>query len=205
MRFIKCVLTLSILSTALIGDYVVFKSTYSQSPVFRAVTDSLVHASIGFLSSLLFFSHDINVSYNVSVLNIIICTFVSSLIDIDHAVLAKSVHLKDMVNLRQRGFLHCTSLWLLITTILLMYSYVFKKVNVYLLTFMLIIAYSSHHIRDANRRGIWLYPFGHTAAVHKYMYIFLICALPYLYALCYDLFLSDFVRHVVGFDYKIIV
>lgn len=94
MRFIKCILTLSILSTALIGDYVVFKSTYSQSHVFRAVTDSLVHASIGFLSSLLFFSHDINVSYNVSVLNIIICTFVSSLIDIDHAVLAKSIHLK---------------------------------------------------------------------------------------------------------------
>lgn len=94
MRFIKCILTLSILSTALIGDYVVFQSMYSQSQVFRAVTDSLVHASIGFLSSLLFFSHDINVSHNVSVLNIIICTLVSSLIDIDHAVLAKSIHLK---------------------------------------------------------------------------------------------------------------
>lgn len=110
-----------------------------------------------------------------------------------------------MTNLRQRGFLHCTTLWLLITSILFTYSYVFKKVNVYLLTFMLIIAYSSHHIRDANRRGIWLYPFGHTAAVHKYMYVFLICALPYLYALCYEIFLSDFVKHVIGFDYKIIV
>lgn len=94
MRLIKVLLTLAIIFTAYIGDVIVFRSKYSSSLTFRAIADSLVHASLGFLSSLIFFSHDNNLNLQISAINVTFCTIVSSLIDIDHAFVAKSIYLK---------------------------------------------------------------------------------------------------------------
>lgn len=87
-------LTASICATALIGDYIVFKSKYSESQVFRSFADSGVHASIGFLSALLFFTYDIGITEQARIYNIAFCTILSSLIDVDHFIAAKSFRLK---------------------------------------------------------------------------------------------------------------
>ncbi|CAB3246531.1 unnamed protein product [Arctia plantaginis] len=102
----------------------------------------------------MFFSHENNLNLQTYIYNIAFCTFISSIIDIDHFFVAKSFYLKDLTNLKQRGIFHCTSFWLLLITILLLYSYSQKKLNIYILSFMLILAFTSHHIRDGNRRGL---------------------------------------------------
>ncbi|XP_072947001.1 transmembrane protein 267 [Epargyreus clarus] len=196
MKHVKLIFSFSICCAAFIGDYVVFKSKMAESFAFRAVADSFTHATIGFLSALLFFSHDISVTSQVRVYNIIFCTIISSLIDIDHAFVARSFYLKDYTNLKQRGIFHCTTFWATITALLLIYSNIVKKLNIYLLTWMLILAFTSHHIRDANRRGLWLYPYGHSAPIPKYLYIMLISTLPIIFAYIFTYFKPP-VKHSV--------
>lgn len=94
MRLSRLILTTALCTTALFGDYLVFKSKYSEPPVIRAILDNTVHATIGCLSSLLFFSHDINITNYASLCNVIFCTMLSSFIDIDHVFVAKSFYLK---------------------------------------------------------------------------------------------------------------
>ncbi|XP_075989832.1 transmembrane protein 267 [Anticarsia gemmatalis] len=196
MRFLKAILSLVIICTAYLGDFVVFKSKYSASFPFRAISDSIVHGSLGFLSSLMFFSYENNLNSEASALNVLFCTILSSFIDIDHIFVAKSIYLKDLTNLKQRGIFHCTTFFLLITVILLLYSYLNRKLNIYILTFMVVLAFSSHHIRDGNRRGLWLYPFGSSPPIDKNLYVFLLAVLPHVTAYFYLLFKGDFTRHV---------
>lgn len=44
----------------------------------------------------------------------------------------------------------------------------------------LIIAFVTHHLRDANRRGLWFGPVGSTPALSKSVYILLTLTTPYL-------------------------
>lgn len=57
-----------------------------------------------------------------------------------------------------------------------------KRLNFNIITYMIILAFTSHHLRDANRRGLWLYPYGHTVAINKYVYVVLSAILPYVFA-----------------------
>lgn len=94
MRFLKLILSLMAIFTAYFGDHVVFKSKHSTSFQFRAIADSLVHGSLGFLSSLMFFSHEITINPQACAYNVIFCTFVSSFIDVDHFIVARSIYIK---------------------------------------------------------------------------------------------------------------
>ncbi|XP_059051624.1 transmembrane protein 267-like [Achroia grisella] len=198
------VLSLSIFVTAIIGDYIVSNTKFSQSLVFRACADSAVHATIGLLSSILFFTHE-NVKDTMYFFNIAFCTFLSSFIDIDHLFVAGSLQWKDLTNLSHRGILHCTTFWLAITIILLLYSYMYKKINIYILTWMLTIAYTSHHIRDGNRRGLWLYPYGHTQPLHKHLYLFVISVLPNFLIILSNYWKPSLYNKHAVIDYKSLV
>lgn len=94
MRLLKLLITIFIVFTGFFGDYVVFKSKYSESQLFRAAADSTVHATIGFLSASLFFTHSLNIPFQTCIYNTVFCTMVSSIIDIDHVFVAKSIYLK---------------------------------------------------------------------------------------------------------------
>ncbi|KAL0809036.1 hypothetical protein ABMA28_012677 [Loxostege sticticalis] len=202
MKFIKVLLTISLCIFALLGDYIVFKSKYSSSFPFRALSDSVVHAGVGLFSSLLFFTRDHSLTSNICIYNVTLCTIASSVIDIDHFFVAKSIYLKDLSGLNQRGVFHCTTFWLLLTTILLSYTYFYKHVDAYISTWMLVVAFTSHHIRDANRRGLWCCPFGHTPPLPTNLYITLLATLPHLFSV-----MCAFMRPVIvkPFDYSLIV
>ncbi|XP_013196398.2 transmembrane protein 267 [Amyelois transitella] len=197
MKLLKAFLTLNICMAAYLGDYLVFKSRFSDSQVFRALTDSAVHASLGCLSSILFLSQEISFNNTACIFHIGFCTLLSSFIDVDHVFVAKSIYWKDLTNNKYRGIFHCTTFWLIITSILLTYSYIYKKINIYMLTWMIILAYTSHHIRDANRRGLWVYPFGHTPPFSKSLYIFLVAILPNILTVVNVYLKPDIYRHTI--------
>ncbi|XP_026483177.2 transmembrane protein 267 [Vanessa tameamea] len=185
MKSVRLLLTISIALTAYLGDYVVFKSKYSSSQLFRALADSSTHGAIGFLSALLFFSN-IKITNQACIYNTIFCTFMSSVIDVDHFILARSIYLKDLNNVSQRGILHCTTFMMLVTSILALYSHIIHKINIYIVTYMIVLAFTSHHLRDGNRRGLWLCPFGHTMSIPKFIYVILICILPILFSYLFN-------------------
>ncbi|XP_037966327.2 transmembrane protein 267 [Plutella xylostella] len=202
MKHAREIVTLLIAFTAFFGDYVVFQSKLSNSKLLKALADSAVHGILGCLSALAFLSNDTNYSTQTLMYNVMFCTLISCLIDVDHIFVAKSFSLQDLTNTKSRGFLHCTSLWLFVTISLLTYSYITKKVNIFSMTWMLILAFSSHHIRDGNRRGLWMYPFGHTPPIPKYLYIGLTMFLPHLLAVIYRV--TKPTRHTV-LDYSDVV
>lgn len=94
MKYSKIALTLLLCSSPFVGDYVVFKSKFASSQVFRAFSDSAVHATIGFLSSLVFFSQETSVTGYAKLYNVIFCTLISSFIDVDHVFVARSFQWK---------------------------------------------------------------------------------------------------------------
>ncbi|XP_028171688.1 transmembrane protein 267 [Ostrinia furnacalis] len=203
MKFLNAFLTICLFSTALLGDYIVFKSKYSNSFIFRAIADSTVHAGVGLFSSLLFFSRGQSILSNTCIYNVILCTIVSSLIDVDHFIVAKSINLKDLTNLKQRGIFHCTTFWVVLTALLLALSRIFKHANAYTTTWMLIVAFTSHHIRDANRRGLWCYPFGHTPPISTHVYVILLGTLPYLFSVMYNFMKPVLVEKPI--DYTLLI
>ncbi|XP_045783569.1 transmembrane protein 267 isoform X2 [Maniola jurtina] len=182
MRYISVIFMLSICATAYLGDYMVFKSKYSSNQVFRAFADTSVHGAIGFWSALLFFSCGINVTTQAWLYNVLFCSAMSSLIEVDHFIVAKSFNLKDIANVNRRGVFHNTSFCVIVTAILIILTHIARKINVHLFTYMLLLAFTSHHIRDGNRRGIWLYSSTHTQPLGKCLYMFLICLLPCVFA-----------------------
>lgn len=113
-----------------------------------------------------------------------------------HSKTNMNISLQDLTNLPRRGIFHCTTFWTFITAVLLTYSHLTKKTNVYTLTFMLILAFTSHHIRDGNRRGLWIYPYGHTSPINKYFYAILISILPNVFAYIFVFFKRDFKDNV---------
>lgn len=115
-----------------------------------------------------------------------------------------SFFLQDLMNLKHRGIFHCTTFWLLLITISLFYSYSQKKLNIYIISFMLILAFTSHHIRDGNRRGLWFYPFGSSPPIDKGLYIFLLSVLPHVLAYFYLRF-KTFFTDIVHIDYTLVV
>lgn len=69
---------------------------------------------------------------------------------------------------------------------------------------MIILAYTSHHLRDGNRRGLWFYPFGSSPPIDKSLYLFLLAVLPHLFACAYQTFKGGFTKSYVV-DYSMVV
>lgn len=57
-----------------------------------------------------------------------------------------------------------------------------NRIKIYLIRYgwLLWTVFSSHHVRDANRRGLWFYPFGSTPPISNFNYILITIILPYL-------------------------
>jgi len=61
------------------------------------------------------------------------------------------------------------------------------------------VAWLSHHVRDAVRRGMWFYPFGSTPPLPKAVYLATIILLPLLMSILYrKLHLKDSPGKMLG-------
>lgn len=91
--YVNVLLTLSLSVVGVFGDYFI---TLCTSPLGKAVCDNVTHALIGGLAwSICYLNRD-NTFYesNHGALEVLACTFLSSVIDLDHFIAAKSTLLK---------------------------------------------------------------------------------------------------------------
>ena len=169
-------------SLIVIGDYYVFDSlkvvvfmneyTNISQRLIRALMDNSIHGLVGVLTWLVIAYPKVDLS------ELIAAGVLASIIDIDHFISAKSIKLTDAISLPNRPFLH-NSLTLFILNIFLFLIFQFINSDKrYKWSILIFIAWFSHHIRDANRRGLWLGSFYTTKPIKDEWYLMIILLMP---------------------------
>ncbi|RUS82604.1 hypothetical protein EGW08_009632 [Elysia chlorotica] len=173
-------LCLMIVTVCLTGDGMLKKADlvssngkYSVS-MLKAFVDSSTHALVGFLVWAMVENACLLVKYN-KWLNCMVAAILAGIVDLDHFMAAGSFKLERALHLERRPPFHNTSLVLLGTLICLLLSKWRSEMWVFALMFF--SSWLSHHLRDANHRGLWFAPFGHTPLFSTQLYIFSILVL----------------------------
>ncbi|XP_055945045.1 transmembrane protein 267-like [Argiope bruennichi] len=149
--YILCLLAVSHYADSLINLEVIHKDIS-----LRCVTDNLTHMCIGIISWLIVCSYD---SFTTNhIYQSLLCGLFAGLVDLDHFLMAKSLKFKDAINLSSRPPFHNTTFVAMfaVSLILVMHfkgNELFENIGWYIL-----VAAISHHLRDAQRRGLWLWP-----------------------------------------------
>ncbi|KAL0275385.1 UNVERIFIED_CONTAM: hypothetical protein PYX00_003244 [Menopon gallinae] len=172
----KVASSVAILLACLVGD----KNSVplKEGDLAAAVCDNITHAIVGvfvWLSVILGRSPIGPTNY----IEIVTCGLISSFIDLDHFMAARSFNLKDAVNLSHRPMFHCTSGAMAVSGGMLMIAYLLHISWLYRFACIVIAAFLSHHIRDSTRRGLWIWPFGVTKPIPYFAYLIAEVLLPH--------------------------
>nr|BAN20952.1 unkown protein [Riptortus pedestris] len=149
----------------------------------RAIIDSFTHGLIGCLCWLvILFRAQYSRNYILNaIFEVVLSGFLASVIDLDHFIAARSFKLKDAVSLGvRRPPLHATSVLICVVILFLTIGKVIKKNAMIRLSFLILVAVGSHHIRDAVRRGLWFPPLGSTPPLPHAVYLAFIGLLPHI-------------------------
>lgn len=87
--------------------------------------------------------------------------------------------MEDARQLSSRPLLHCTSVLLAVSGLMLIVAHILHWPSMDRLSWILAVAVLSHHLRDAARHGLWLYPFGCTPPIPYVGYIVSCMLLPH--------------------------
>lgn len=93
--------------------------------------------------------------------SIISALIAGSLLDVDHFLAAQSLTLYGATHLNSRPFGHALVMAIVLSAVVYLLS---KQEDYSLLTFTAVV---SHQLRDALRRGLWLWPFEHTPPLSR--------------------------------------
>lgn len=169
------------------ADHVIFKweaswrSLGSYGVGLRAVADSVTHGLVGgwcWVNVVLLQGEQFTA---VRVLQVVVCLLMATTLDLDHFIEARSLSLKDALNLPNRPFAHNTTVILTCAGLLYLLFYCCPNLgapSTKELPLMFLISTLSHHLRDADRRGLWLGPLFSTPPIPYKIYPFLIVLLP---------------------------
>ncbi|XP_033100889.1 transmembrane protein 267-like [Anneissia japonica] len=149
--------------------------------VFAALLDNFTHGIIGSWTWAVVLGGNLNSTKNLR--QIILAGILASCMDVDHFLAARSIHLKDATSLQQRPLFHMTTLIPVIAIISEIIICASGLHRLHYFPYLFTLSWFSHHIRDATRRGLWLWPFGSTPPVPYGMYIGLTLVLPFLIAI----------------------
>lgn len=157
----------------LTGDYLVFQALTDFQPLIKAFSDNCVHGLIALTSWLMI---------EKSWLHGFFCALIAMMIDIDHFIQAGSFSLEDALALNQRPFLHNSTLPLILYIIVMFVSCTVMGNPGVIKTYtnVIFVAFASHHLRDASRRGLWFQPWIQALPIAYPVYIFaniLLCLL----------------------------
>ncbi|KAL8574495.1 hypothetical protein ACOMHN_060165 [Nucella lapillus] len=152
----------------LLGDQLCSLASHSQTLVWRALADTLIHGAVGVVSWAVVVMPGLSVDRWGQCM---MCGMMASLIDLDHFWQAGSFELKSAISLQRRPPFHSTSLVLLLSALLWVVSLVFRLAALRKVTLMCLVAWLSHHLRDASRRGLWFPPLGSTPPLPYAVYI----------------------------------
>uniref|UniRef100_A0A182XD02 Transmembrane protein 267 n=1 Tax=Anopheles quadriannulatus TaxID=34691 RepID=A0A182XD02_ANOQN len=135
-----------------IGDKL---SESAQKPALvRACIDNATHAFIGcIVAELVLFNFKHQLTRQEYCWLLFVATIISSCIDLDHFIEAKSFRLQDATNLDRRPFLHNSTICVVIVILFILTKRASNQLR--MLIAMAFVAFSTHHLRDATRRGIW--------------------------------------------------
>uniref|UniRef100_A0A336M3A8 Transmembrane protein 267 n=1 Tax=Culicoides sonorensis TaxID=179676 RepID=A0A336M3A8_CULSO len=176
----KYTLTLALGAICVVGDKIV--AVNNDRLILKAVSDNITH---GFISSISFLIVLIQNRIHVSTIEqyflVAMSFIISCLIDVDHFVMAKSWRLSNAIKLTSRPFMHCST----IPCVILVSAFTLTKLGVinfrsFLWSLMIFNAFSSHHIRDSTRRGLWFLGYGHTRPLPNLAYIFGTMTIPWI-------------------------
>uniref|UniRef100_A0A182WAN6 Transmembrane protein 267 n=1 Tax=Anopheles minimus TaxID=112268 RepID=A0A182WAN6_9DIPT len=168
-------------SVCIYGDKL---TEYVQKPVLvRACIDNATHAFIGcVVAEIILHSLKHQITHQQYYALLFVATIVSSLIDLDHFIVAKSLSLRDATHLDRRPFLHNSAICL-VALILVILTKCVGSIKWSLFAVMMFIGFTTHHLRDATRRGIWFkVPFhdSNSPAVPYELYLLLVNIIPHL-------------------------
>ncbi|KAF7386989.1 hypothetical protein HZH66_011441 [Vespula vulgaris] len=135
-----------------------------------SLIDNLTHAIVGGLTWTLILILS-KKSFVQNLHDIFFSFALSSFIDLDHFLAARSWKLNDATNLNKRPFLHCTTIPILLWLIMILSSITFNYPSLNQYSWIVSASFLSHHIRDATRRGLWFCPFGSTQPIPYNLYI----------------------------------
>ncbi|KAK9884916.1 hypothetical protein WA026_009153 [Henosepilachna vigintioctopunctata] len=168
-----------LVAVSLLGDHLVSRN--HEKHAFKAIVDNSTHFLIGGISWLIVCINTTFVlNHSGCLFQILLCGVIASIIDVDHFLSAKSLSLKDATNLKERPFLHCSTVPVVIFSCVFLFGNFMRSVTWRLNALVILVAFSSHHIRDATRRGLWFAPFGSTSLIPYPVYIALNCGIPYV-------------------------
>ncbi|XP_058463730.1 transmembrane protein 267 [Malaya genurostris] len=124
--------------------------------ILKAVIDNVTHAWIGLMvTEIVVRNFQDQIGRNEKYALIATGCVISSLIDLDHFIEAKSLSLHDATNLTERPFLHNSSIFLIL--LISMIGAIASKVQYSMSLWLTVnfIAFFTHQLRDAIRRGFW--------------------------------------------------
>lgn len=175
--------TLSVISSLGLGifcfvaDRLLQFSIIRQHDWLRALSDNTVHGVVGLWS----WAIVIGLKKKSDFSEIMLAGFLSSMIDMDHFVLAGSFSLQAALTLPQRPFLHCSTVIPVVCLTAKIIMHLLKlKDSWCFLPWMLFLSWASHHVRDGIRHGLWFCPFGKTAPLPYWLYVAITASLPHL-------------------------
>ncbi|CAG7817927.1 unnamed protein product [Allacma fusca] len=143
--FIKVFCTFLLGTIPHMADYL-NEFVYASLP--RALLDNMTHVAIGVVSWIVVEPSSIKVQRPSR--SLIAVAVLSSLIDIDHFIAARSIHLKNALRAPYRGIFHCSGAMLVVNVIMFCLNFHWGVV--------FLVSWVPHHLRDAVRRGIFLLP-----------------------------------------------
>lgn len=192
LAFLQSCSPQSLIASLGLGVFCLAADRLTQFPVIqqndwlRALSDNAVHCVIGMWS----WAVVIGIKKKTDFGEVIFAGFLASVIDVDHFFLAGSLSLKAALSLPRRPFLHCSTVIPVVALTLKFAMYLFKlKDSWCFLPWMLFISWTSHHIRDGIRHGLWLCPFGKTSPLPFWLYVITTASLPHI---------CSFVMHLTG-------
>ncbi|GFT95778.1 transmembrane protein 267 [Nephila pilipes] len=117
----------------------------------------MTHICLGIISWLIVTSYE-TFSGNY-IWQSLLCGLFAGLIDMDHFLMAKSFKFKDAINLSSRPPFHNTTLMLTFAGCLILVMHFKGSELMENLGWYILVAVTSHHLRDAQRHGLWIWPF----------------------------------------------
>nr|XP_019546926.2 transmembrane protein 267-like [Aedes albopictus]XP_029725740.1 transmembrane protein 267-like [Aedes albopictus] len=170
-----------LLVICLVGDKLL--QIVQKPPLLRAAVDNVTHALVGLIAAEIVV-HQFRDQLGKSELWLLIGFGfgLASWIDVDHFIEARSFHIHDATNLTHRPFLHNSVIFLVLLIAVCVLVQVQDNFRPSIWTAIAFVAFFTHHLRDAIRRGLWFrapYLNYSTAPVLYWLYLVLTQLCPH--------------------------
>ncbi|KAH3875484.1 transmembrane protein 267-like isoform X1 [Dreissena polymorpha] len=167
----------ALVTTCLLGDHLL-KSSLARQRYVVAVCDSVTHGLIGGISWAILTNATLCRS---DMFQCLVAMMLSMMVDVDHFLAAGSLSLKAALSLPSRPPFHASTVILVTDIILLTLATILKSHRLVTMVMMFTMSWFSHHLRDAERRGLWFYPLGNTPPLPKTVYIGIIVCMTIVF------------------------